>query len=105
MKMYYSHDESTYGTTQEDEDLNTMGGLGINVTNPNSPDIQERIAILKECSRENEIPGFIEELIDRCDGVIFRDLADGTRPEQVADDIAKAQGDGKPVLQLPTFAS
>jgi len=103
MKLYYSHDEETYGTEQEDTDLNMMGNLGINVDNPNSPDVQERIRILKECGRESEIPAFIDSLIDRCDGVIFRDLDDGTRPAQVTADIAKSQTDNKPVLQLPTL--
>jgi len=103
MKLYYSHDESTYGTPQEDSDLNMMGTLGINVSNPNSPDVQERIRILKECGRENEIPGFIGELIDRCDGVIFRTLDDGTIPAQVQADIKWAQDSNKGVLQLPTL--
>jgi hypothetical protein len=105
MKMYYSHDESTYGMDQENDDLNMMGTLGINVFNPNSPDVQDRISILKECGRADEIPEFLGSLIDRCDGVIFRDLADGTRPAQIVADIARCQDDIKPVLQLPTFAA
>ena len=103
MKLYYSHDESTYNTPQENSDLDMMGTLGINVFNPNSPDVQERIKILKECSRESEIPGFIGELIDRCDGVIFRALDDGTIPEQVRADITWSQNSNKGVLQLPNL--
>lgn len=105
MKLYYSHDESTYGTSQESDDVNMMGTLGINVSNPNSPDVQERIRILKECSRENEIPAFIGELIDRCDGVIFSALADGSIPTQIQTDIEWAQNSNKGVLQLPIFPS
>jgi len=104
MKMYYSHDESTYGSDQESLDIDAMGSLGINVYNPNTPDLKARLQLLRDSGRENEIRPFIDMLIDRCDGVIFRDLDDGTRPEIVLADVAKCKADNKPVLQLPTIA-
>ena len=103
MKLYYSHDELIYGTRQEDADCNMMGTLGINVLNPNSPVYQERIQMFREYGQEDQIEPFINELIDKCDGVIFRTLPDGSKSAQMEKDIAKAQADGKPVLQIPTL--
>ena len=102
MKVYYAHCQTDYGTTQEDADVNTLGTLGFNVLNPNSPDIQERIQIMKECGQsDEEVLNFLLSQIDKCEGVAFRSLSDGFITDDVYAAITKAQNDRKPVIELP----
>jgi hypothetical protein len=103
MKAYYAHCESTYGTPQEDHDVDMMGRVGINVMNPNSPEYQEQIQMLKDYGRESEIPGFLLSLVDKCDSVIFRALPDGSISADVHQQILHAQDSNKTVLEMPTL--
>jgi len=104
MKVYYSHTVESYNTEQEDQDVDLMGRLGLNVLNPNSPDIQERIRIMRECGQtEQEIRAFLDQQIDKCEGVAFRGLSDGSIPDEVWVEVEKAQNDRKPVFELPFY--
>ena len=100
MKMFYAHPESMYGTEQEDSDVGVMGSMGINVLNPNSPDIQSIVSTMKEYATDDEIQIFVLSQIDKCEGVAFRALANGIPPEVQAA-IEKCQADKKPVIEMP----
>ena len=105
MKVYYSHAESHFGSSEAGVDLDTMGRLGFNVVDPAWDNIRADVRSLREDGKsEEEIYVYLGRWVDQCEGLIFRRNSDGTTAPDVAAMVKKAQEDRKPVLELPTFS-
>lgn len=95
--VYYAHVLSIYNTPQEERDeadISTSFGFFIN---PNSKETQEKY--IKEGWKT------FEDLIDQCDGLVFRSLPDGSISAGVAKEIEYAKSKNKFIMELPTITS
>lgn len=101
MKVYYAHCLSLYNTPQEKRDLMAIERLGMQVLNPNSPEVDEAIAALQVSNPDAVVLDVIfQPLVESCDVLVFRALPDGRIG--VAKEIAWAQAAGIPVVEFPS---
>ena len=91
MRVYYAHCQALYGTPQEDRDINILERLGFTVLNPNGVSLPEVVTM-----------DFFFDLVITCDVVAFRSLPDGAIPAGVAGEIATAQKNNIPVIEIPS---
>lgn len=106
MKVYYAHTEAIFDSETESKDLDTMGHFGMNVVDPNWPDIRTKVEMMRQDGMsEDEIQGFLNRYIDECDAVVFRANADNTLPDDVQRAVDRMVDTNKPVLQLPGFTA
>jgi hypothetical protein len=104
LKVYYAHDEEFYGTSEESNDLETLGKFGMNIVDPSWPSIQDIVKQMRaDGSSKEEISEYLLRYVDSCDAVVFRKMDDGTISKDVQDAIERAKGAGKPVLQIPVI--
>lgn len=116
MRIYYAHCLAIYGTPQEDRDVALLEALGFEVVNPNSPEINQRCARLRQEFVDGHWKKFGYEeatalLMDqvfrplattRTDALFFRGLPDGSIPAGVAQEVEWARAHGNPVVELPS---
>jgi hypothetical protein len=96
-KVYYAHPITLYNTQIEKEDIKTLTSMGFEVYNPNS----------NECDEGYNKHGmqFFQDIIAKCDGVVFRSFPDGSIPAGVAKEIGWAEEYELFVLELPRMVT
>lgn len=125
MKVYYAHCIALYHTPQELRDLKTLEYCGFEVINPAGPEIEAQVQEVKRAfanptrrSLEKRFHGLADdgaavmELVFKplltpasIDLLVFRSLPDGRIPAGVAKEIAWADANGIPILELPSNRS
>lgn len=93
MKVYYAHPLTLYNTAQEQRDLVLLQRLFGEVVQPNQPGHDDAYRQLGM--------RYFWQLAAGCDLVVFRAFPDGSIPAGIAGEIAEAQEQGVPVLELP----
>jgi len=103
MKVYYAHCMAIYNTPQEDRDEATLASLGFTVVNPNSPEVESDLAIMRDngATRE-ETMLYFKKFATETDAIAFRGLPDGRIPSGVALEIKWFEEKNKPVIELPS---
>lgn len=113
---YYAHCMSLYNTPQEQRDVETLRGLGLEVVNPNDPEIEARARSMKDGYAESPSGQYsdgsayvmyelFKPLAQKHDVLAFRSLPDGTIPAGVAKEIQWAIEAGKTIIELPSGLS
>lgn len=101
MRVYYAHCLAIYHTPQEQRDLVTLRSLGFEVIDPNTPEVQGWVNVLKNKNPDTYMDLF-KNFVTECDAVAFRGLPDGAIPAGVAKEVEWAIEFGKPVIELPS---
>jgi len=103
MKVYYAHCVNIYNTEQERQDIDTLQKLGLEVVNPNNPELEAIYQKMKG------LFGFIGaftkvflDLVDECDVFAFRALPNGKITSGVVLELEEATEKGKIIIELPT---
>jgi hypothetical protein len=96
VRIYYAHAITLYGTVQEERDISTLESLGFMVENPNHPFHDEGYR------REGKDMDYFLRLIDRCEGLAFRALFDGSITSGCVLEIEHARKLGMPIIELPS---
>jgi hypothetical protein len=99
MKVYYAHCIAIYNTPQEERDVHTLLGLGLDVVNPNTPAVDVEVKRLKSLG-ENYM-SFFKDIVHCCEVFAFRALPDGSIPAGVAKELAWAVEADKLIIELP----
>ncbi|XAI97365.1 hypothetical protein [Leptolyngbya phage Lbo-JY46] len=102
MRVYYAHFMGIYNTPQEERDIKTLEALGLEVLNPNTPDIQKEVDLWKNIL--NYMDMFEEVFLKRvrsCDVFAFRGLPNGRIPGGVAMELKAAKEAGRIIIELP----
>ena len=99
MKVYYAHCIAIYNTPQEERDVHTLLGLGLDVVNPNTPAVDVEVKRLKSLG-ENYM-SFFKDIVHSCEVFAFRALPDGSIPAGVAKELAWAVEADKLIIELP----
>lgn|SRR6187402_1262117 len=108
MKVYYAHFMGIYNTPQELRDIETLTKLGLEVINPNIPEVQAEVEKFKvtfgPTYNQNYMVMFEEVFFKRirdCEVFAFRGLPDGRIPGGVAMELKVAQDEDKIIIELP----
>lgn len=102
MKVYYAHCMALYGTEQEKRDLETLERLGLEVVNPNNPDLQAKAV---EQEKQGWSPMFLfRPYVEGCEVFAFRALPDGSIPAGVGVELVWARAAKKIIIELPGIA-
>ena len=110
MKVYYAHFQGIYNTPQEERDIATLEKLGLEVVNPNQPEIQEEFQEeLKTCKLIQKEDPYMEafdivffDRVRECEVFAFKALPDGRIPGGVAMELKVAQSKNKLIIELPS---
>lgn len=98
---YYAHPMTTYGSTIETQDVETLEALGFEVINPNSPKYQQKCKdYIAEFGKVCVMDYFINIIKDQCNLVAFRALPDGRILSGVATEIWTAKHANMPIIEL-----
>ena len=104
MRVYYAHFMGIYNTPQEERDVNTLRLLGLEVVNPNRPEIQKEVK--DEMDKHNDYMLMFENVFFRrvrnCEVFAFKALPDGRIPGGVAMELKEAQKHQKIIIELPS---
>ena len=104
MKVYYAHFMGIYNTPQEERDVKTLEALGLEVVNPNQPEIQKEVK--DEMDKHNDYMLMFENVFFRrvrnCEVFAFKALPDGRIPGGVAMELKEAQKHQKIIIELPS---
>jgi hypothetical protein len=93
-----------YNTLQEQRDIVTLKQLGLEVVNPNTPEIQKEVDSYDKSTPEKYMEMFDRIFFQRvydCDVFAFRGLPNGKIPGGVAKELAQAKLAGKIIIELP----
>lgn len=91
--VYYAHPITLYGSIIEAQDLLLLRALGFEVLNPNCPECDDGY---KKYGME-----YFTRLIHNCHVLAFRAFFNGRIPAGIFQEIAWAETEGKPVIELP----
>jgi len=108
MKVYYAHFMGIYGTVQEERDIATLEALGLEVLNPNQPNIQKEVDEFfknPEAKYEDMFENIFCKRVRDCEVFAFKALPDGRIPGGVAWELRAAQEAGKIIIELPSGMS
>jgi hypothetical protein len=111
LRIYFAHPINTYGTVLEHQCLMFLAEHfpGIQIINPNSPEIQGRIAAIKNKYSEaeyNAVGGkavmtyFFNEVIPSCDACVGLQYPDGTFMAGTGNEMLKFLEADRPVWRL-----
>jgi hypothetical protein len=105
MKVYYAHCQAIYGGPQEKRDIETLQALGFTVISPSDPVHQDWAKNAKAQGMNSSlVMNYFFKLVAECDAFAFRSLPDGTIPAGVANEMATAITNKKPIFELPSLA-
>ena len=99
-KCYYAHCVAIYNTAQEQRDIVTLRTLGLEVYNPNNPEVDAAVRAMK-ASGNDDYMDYFKNLVEACDVFAFRALPDGRIPAGVALELMTAMKHKMQVLELP----
>lgn len=105
MKVYYAHFMGIYGTPQEERDIATLEALGLEVLNPNIPEIQKEVDDWfkdPEAKYDEMFEHIFCERVRACEVFAFKALPDGRIPGGVAWELRAAQEANKIIIELPS---
>jgi nucleoside 2-deoxyribosyltransferase len=101
-KAYYAHAMTSYGSTIEAKDLNTIRELGFDVENPNQAKHKAGCQKYAEEFGSHKVMEYFEKIIlNECDLLVFRAIPNGQILSGVAAEIEYALSLGIPVIELP----
>ena len=101
-KIYYAHCMALYGTDQEKEDLRTLDALGVRVVDPNATQYKKKVRDMKRAHKSGaQIMDYFVSVVERCQGVAFRALPDGSISSGVEKEIAAMRKKGGIIIELP----
>lgn len=105
-KVYYAHFMGIYNTPQEERDIKTLENLGLEVFNPNIPEVQTecKTEFLNVKTDEEYNKAFAKVFftkIAQCEVFAFRSIPDGRIPGGVAKELKEAQRLNKIIIELP----
>ena len=107
MTVYYAHFMGIYNTPQEKRDIETLENLGLQVLNPNTPEIQKQVDEYKGFFSNEKTQYdlmfdavFLSKVRD-CQVFAFRALPDGRIPKGVHRELVEAQNHKKIIIELP----
>jgi len=97
LKCYYAHCVAIYGTPQEERDMVTLRALGLDVKNPNQPEIQKAYLDLPQ---EDRMQMFKNRVLE-CAVFAFRANPDGSIPSGVHKELKWAMEGNLLIIELP----
>lgn len=107
MTVYYAHFMGIYNTPQEKRDIETLENLGLQVLNPNTPEIQKEVDRYKRIfahdanSYDLMFNAVFLDKVRNCQVFAFRGLPDGRIPKGVHRELVEAQNNNKIIIELP----
>lgn len=105
LKCYYAHTMTSYGSTIEAKDIETLESLGFEVENPNQYKHQSGCDAYARKHGWDKVMHYFADVVDECDLVAFRSLPNGDILSGVAFEIAHAIKKDIPVIELPCSIS
>lgn len=101
LKCYYAHTMISYGSTQEEMDVNLLESLGFEVINPNTPQIQIKLEQFIIYHGKRRVMDFFTDIVSDCDLLAFRALPNSEILSGVAVEIMYARDNNMPIIELP----
>jgi hypothetical protein len=102
LKVYYAHFMGIYNTPQEERDVKTLEALGLEVLNPNTPEVSAEFAAEKTGSYEAKFDKVFGTKVRECEVFAFKALPDGRIPGGIAMELKYATAAGKIIIELPS---
>jgi hypothetical protein len=95
MRIYFARPQNLYGTPQDNRDKLALQFLGLEVVDPNTPEMQESY-------KEHGMETFFR-LVNTCNALAFRAFPDGRIPAGVWKEVEAARERGIPIIELPSI--
>jgi len=101
LKCYYAHTMASYGSTIEEQDIETLEKLGFEVENPSQYKHQKGCFDYASVHGKDKVMDYFGEIIDDCNLVAFRGNPNGGILSGVGYEVNYAKEISIPVIELP----